>query len=62
MTWTGLTVLAVGTVSFLVFILRRKTPARRKPTRSMADMDREVHERIRAISAESRYSSAGIEF
>ncbi|MEM1351959.1 MAG: hypothetical protein AAGF27_06425 [Pseudomonadota bacterium] len=28
----------------------------------MADMDYAVHERVRAISAESRYSSAGIEF
>lgn len=62
MSWTGVILLAVVAVSLSVYILRRKSRARRKPTRPMAEMDHEVHERIRAISAESRYSSAGIEF
>ena len=34
----------------------------RRPTRRAAQMDEDVHKRIREISAESRYSSAGIEF
>lgn len=34
----------------------------RKPNRRAAQMDADVHKRIREISAESRYSSAGIEF
>ncbi len=44
----------------LIFIARRRR--HRRPTRPLSDMDHDVHERIREISAESRYSSAGIEF
>lgn len=62
MSWTGVILLAVVAVSLSILILRRKSRVRRKPTRPMAEMDGAVQERIRAISAESRYTSAGIEF
>ena len=52
---------ALAALLAVVLVLRRRR-TRRRPTRAMADMDHDVHERIRAISAESRYSSAGYEF
>lgn len=49
--------LCAAVIGVNLFRLRR-----RPPTRPMADVDQQVHECIREISAESRYSSAGIEF
>ncbi|QJF50090.1 hypothetical protein [Roseobacter ponti] len=58
----SLPVLAVGGGALAVIAIRRWRTARRRPTRNLSDMDHDVQERIRAIAAESRYSSAGIEF
>ena len=52
---SGITVVALG-----IALLRRRK--RNEPTRPARDMDRDVRERIRQISADSRYSSAGYEF
>jgi hypothetical protein len=61
--FTGAWPLVVVSIGVLVFTLfRRRAGPGRRSTRPVAEMDHEVHERIRAISAESRYSSAGIEF
>jgi membrane protein implicated in regulation of membrane protease activity len=57
--WPLVTV-SIGVLALTLFRLRAR-PGRRS-TRATSDMDHEVHERIREISAESRYSSAGIEF
>ena len=43
-------------------LIRARRQKHRRPTRAMSDMDHDVQERIRAIAAQSRYSSAGIEF
>jgi hypothetical protein len=59
MTGTGILAGAAAMAICAALLWRRK---RRRPTRVLSDMDRDVHERIRKISAESRYSSAGIEF
>ena len=61
--FTGAWPLVVVSIALLAITLFRRgaRPARRS-TRPAAEMDHEVHERIREISAESRYSSAGIEF
>ena len=61
--WSSLGLVALGVALIVLTVWRfRKAPTSRKPTRSMSEMDHEVHENIRKISAESRYSSAGIEF
>ena len=51
-------VFGIGWLISKVMRADRSRPA----TRKAADMDHAVHERIREISAESRFSSAGIEF
>jgi hypothetical protein len=58
--WDGVWSLSVLAVVVLGLNLTRL--ANRRPTRPLSQMDHDVHERIRKISAESRYSSAGIEF
>lgn len=66
--WTaiqmGSLVLLVLNVGLIAINLRglNRIATRRKPTRPVSEMDHEVHEKIRGIAAESRYSSAGIEF
>jgi hypothetical protein len=59
MTGTGILAGAIAMAICAALLWRRK---RRKRTRALSDMDHDVHERIRRISAEARYSSAGIEF
>ena len=61
MSWTGAIFLAAVAVSLCVFFVRRRHFAQRRPTPPMEDMDHAVPDRIRAISAASRYSSAGLE-
>ncbi len=53
--------LMLALLVFNLLTLRRMNRGR-DATRAAADMDHSVRERIRDISAESRYSSAGIEF
>lgn len=58
--WTA--TLALGVVAVASYAVKRWRAKTRKPTRDMFAMDHDVQERIRAIAAESQYSSAGIEF